>query len=188
MGTCRNVQIGTPSHTIPSKPRPRGSLREAAETSPTGFAARSHRTSPTGFAARSRQNVANGTTTPTVTLDAGRTYRIRLININPNIPLRFASMRDTLPVQWKAVAKDGADLPPHKATLRPAAQLIGVGEAYDFELAPAAPDVAPNRTRPLRAGQACRRGAHSLKQTRCPPHRACCPPCHRAPTMKYALG
>jgi manganese oxidase len=88
---------------------------------------------------REIQVLFNGTTSPTVTLDAGRVYRIRLININPNIPLRFALMRDSLPVQWKAVAKDGADLPPHQVTVRPATQLIGVGEAYDFELAPTAP-------------------------------------------------
>jgi hypothetical protein len=34
------------------------------------------------------------------------------------------------------VAKDGADLPPAQSLVRPAQQIIGVGEAYDFEFTP----------------------------------------------------
>ena len=43
------------------------------------------------------------------------------------------------PVQWRAVAKDGADLPPVQATSRAASQQIAVGETYDFEYVPTAP-------------------------------------------------
>ncbi len=39
----------------------------------------------------------------------------------------------TAPVGWRAVAKDGAALPAAQATLRPAQQVISVGETYDFE-------------------------------------------------------
>jgi hypothetical protein len=39
-------------------------------------------------------------------------------------------------VQWRAIAKDGADLPPNQATPRPATLTISVGETYDFEYEP----------------------------------------------------
>jgi len=80
----------------------------------------------------------NGSVAPHLELTAGRTYRIRLINIHVNQPLIF-ELTDEAPVVWRALAKDGADLPPHQATPRAARQPIGVGETYDFELAPAAP-------------------------------------------------
>jgi hypothetical protein len=41
-------------------------------------------------------------------------------------------------VQWRAIAKDGAELPPNQATARSATQKIGVGETYDFEYTPPA--------------------------------------------------
>lgn len=84
--------------------------------------------------------VLNGWRSPEVALRRGTTYRIRLVNISPNIPLIVSVQRDSVPVHWRAVAKDGADLPPWQATMRPARQLIGVGEAYDFALTPSADD------------------------------------------------
>jgi manganese oxidase len=78
----------------------------------------------------------NGASAPVVDLVRGRTYRIRLINIAPSIPLTFAVLEDSVPVRWRAVAKDGADLPPHQAKERPAVQQLGVGEAYDFVFVP----------------------------------------------------
>jgi len=39
-------------------------------------------------------------------------------------------------VRWRAVAKDGADLPASQATARPARFRIFAGEIYDFELTP----------------------------------------------------
>lgn len=36
----------------------------------------------------------------------------------------------------RALAKDGADLPPERATVRPAVQQLGNGETYDFEFVP----------------------------------------------------
>jgi len=44
--------------------------------------------------------------------------------------------RDSTPVAWRAVAKDGMDLPNDRATTRRAVQQLGNGETYDFELAP----------------------------------------------------
>jgi FtsP/CotA-like multicopper oxidase with cupredoxin domain len=78
----------------------------------------------------------NGSREPVVDMARGRTYRIRLINISPNIPLIVSVLDDSLPAAWRAIAKDGADLPAHQATSRPAVQMIGVGEVYDFEFTP----------------------------------------------------
>ena len=45
-------------------------------------------------------------------------------------------LRDTALVTWRAVAKDGMDLPAQRGTVRPAIQQMGNGETYDFELVP----------------------------------------------------
>jgi FtsP/CotA-like multicopper oxidase with cupredoxin domain len=64
---------------------------------------------------------------------AGTTYRLRLINIDPVEPLEFALLKGDTPMQWRALAKDGALLPPALQNLVPARQYLGVGETYDFE-------------------------------------------------------
>ena len=46
------------------------------------------------------------------------------------------------PVQWRAIAKDGADLPPNQATCARRTQTIGVGETYDFEYTPTVPVIS----------------------------------------------
>jgi manganese oxidase len=87
---------------------------------------------PTRGARRARVTL-NGSRSPVIEMRAKRLHRIRLIHIAATLPLRFSIERDTVPVTWRAVAKDGADLPPAQALVRPARQTIGVGEAYDFE-------------------------------------------------------
>ncbi|HUP18466.1 MAG TPA: multicopper oxidase domain-containing protein [Gemmatimonadota bacterium] len=76
----------------------------------------------------------NGSAAPRIELEAGRRHRLRLINISPNLPLVVSLLSDSLPATWLPVAKDGADLPAHQRRPRPAVQVMGVGEAYDFEL------------------------------------------------------
>jgi manganese oxidase len=83
--------------------------------------------------------ILNGSPAPTMNLETGRRYRIRLINIAATLPLRFSVLADTVPVKWRALAKDGADLSAAQAVMRPAKLVIGVGEAYDFELTPESP-------------------------------------------------
>jgi len=78
----------------------------------------------------------NGSRSPVIEMQARRLHRIRLIHIAATLPLRLSLLRDTIPVAWRAVAKDGADLPAAQALVRPARQIIGVGEAYDFEFTP----------------------------------------------------
>jgi len=85
--------------------------------------------------------VLNGSTTPApMTMRVGSTYRLRIANIttaNPGLVAVLA--RDGAPVQWRAVAKDGFDLPAAHATMRPARQPVSNGEIYDFEVTPAEP-------------------------------------------------
>jgi hypothetical protein len=63
---------------------------------------------------------------------AGVDQRFRLVNIGPAASLEFGIYRDTSVVTWRALAKDGADLPLSQATTRPARQFVQVGETYDF--------------------------------------------------------
>jgi len=72
-----------------------------------------------------------------IELRAGTKYRFRFINIMaPNPPLAVSLLSADAPVSWRAIAKDGADLPSGQATTRPTQQLIAVGETYDFEFQP----------------------------------------------------
>jgi manganese oxidase len=93
----------------------------------------------------------NGIANPdTMVLRAGRPVRFRFISVavvNPNATVSLttrpdsslANLRDTLIVQWKPVAKDGADLPELARIPRLARQIVGMGETYDFEFTPRAP-------------------------------------------------
>ena len=79
----------------------------------------------------------NRSTNPApMTLKTGTTYRFRLVDISPNDTGIVSLRRESGPVLWKAVSKDGAALPPIQSTVRPAIQQISVGETYDFEYAP----------------------------------------------------
>jgi FtsP/CotA-like multicopper oxidase with cupredoxin domain len=85
--------------------------------------------------------VVNGNPQPQrMVLLTGRTYRFRFINMTPNDALVGVSLHgeDRL-ARWRAVAKDGADLPPKQATVRDATLPISVGETYDFEFSPEKP-------------------------------------------------
>lgn len=67
-------------------------------------------------------------------LVTGTRYRFRLINISPsNSRMRVALRNAGTPVEWRIVAKDGADLPPATAKMQTAEVGITVGETYDFE-------------------------------------------------------
>jgi FtsP/CotA-like multicopper oxidase with cupredoxin domain len=70
-------------------------------------------------------------------LKQGVKYRFRFINITPHDPLLTVSvLAGSSPVTWRAIAKDGADLPSSQATERRARQTVSVGETYDFEFQP----------------------------------------------------
>jgi len=84
--------------------------------------------------------LVNGTDDPPpMDLVAGKTYRLRFININPDWRVIFSLMSDSAFVTWRPVARDGADLPPVQRSPRPAWLLTGPGQTADFEFTPSQP-------------------------------------------------
>jgi FtsP/CotA-like multicopper oxidase with cupredoxin domain len=82
----------------------------------------------------------NGSAHPApLVLRAGVTHRLRIIMIPSAGAADVLLLSDTSLVTWRAIAKDGADLPPHQATVRPSRQRIAVGETCDFEFTPGGP-------------------------------------------------
>ncbi len=83
----------------------------------------------------------NGSLTPPpLELRTGDRYRLRLVDVHTFRPSMIARvLRDSSLVTWRAIAKDGMDLPPARATVRPSIQQMGNGETYDFEFAPTGP-------------------------------------------------
>ena len=78
-----------------------------------------------------------------MTLVSGKTYRFRLINITPNdgvqVSLAALPAAPNRIAMWRAIAKDGADLPPAQATMSEARTTLFVGETRDYEFAPKSP-------------------------------------------------
>jgi FtsP/CotA-like multicopper oxidase with cupredoxin domain len=78
-----------------------------------------------------------------VKLHAATRYRLRLINITDNAAdLRVRLTSHDVPVQWKVIAKDGADLMPAQVKSSPADMGITVGETYDVEYQAETPGLA----------------------------------------------
>jgi FtsP/CotA-like multicopper oxidase with cupredoxin domain len=77
----------------------------------------------------------NGSAEPSpIELKQGTKYRFRFINITPHDPRLTVSLHSGASVaNWREIAKDGHDVPATQAHLRPASQIISVGETYDFE-------------------------------------------------------
>jgi len=79
-----------------------------------------------------------------VELKADVTHRFRLINITAdNVALTVQLIARFDPVEWTLVSKDGATTPVAQRVLRPARQLVTVGETYDFEIAPPVLNAGP---------------------------------------------
>jgi hypothetical protein len=72
---------------------------------------------------------------PVATFQAGRTYRLRLMNITLDSPgLEFRLVRDDAPVEWTHVAKDGFSLPAWQRESSRASQRVSIGETYDMQV------------------------------------------------------
>ena len=69
-------------------------------------------------------------------LKIGRTYRFRLVNINPDWRVIFSILSPQGMESWKALAVDGADLPPSQMKVTPAWYTTGPGMTADFEFTP----------------------------------------------------
>jgi len=76
-------------------------------------------------------------TSPVLYLTRGKRQRFRFINMGLAGQVRYTLQRDSTPVTWQALAKDGADLPPALAVRGPAVVVVSVGETGDFTFAPA---------------------------------------------------
>ena len=85
----------------------------------------------------------------TVVVKVGQPVRVRLISLTYTSPgatvwltarpgSSFVNVRDSMVVQWRAIAKDGRDLPERARSTRLASQLISMRETYDFEFMPLA--------------------------------------------------
>jgi len=82
----------------------------------------------------------NGRLVPdTVRMTVGETYRIRLVEIVPDWTIRVALTREDSVVHWRALAKDGAELPRSAQRFHSAAFVTGAGQTMDFEYRPTAP-------------------------------------------------
>jgi FtsP/CotA-like multicopper oxidase with cupredoxin domain len=76
---------------------------------------------------------------PTLHWRAGQAYRLRLIDITNSNDGDFSLLGPDGLLQWRAIAKDGADLPPSQAVVKDAQQELAPGEIYDFEYTPRGP-------------------------------------------------
>ena len=69
---------------------------------------------------------------PPIELEANRPHRLRFMHISPDDDKHVRLLQGDEPVAWRAVAKDGADLPPALVQDGAADLRIDVGETYDF--------------------------------------------------------
>jgi FtsP/CotA-like multicopper oxidase with cupredoxin domain len=95
-------------------------------------------TAPRRTGDRGAAVLLNGSMSPEpLELRKGERYRFRVVNLHTFRASMIARLvRDSVPVTWRAVAKDGMDLPPARARSGPAVQQLSNGEAYDFEVIP----------------------------------------------------
>jgi FtsP/CotA-like multicopper oxidase with cupredoxin domain len=77
---------------------------------------------------------------PTLYWQKGQRNRLRLIDITANNPALFSLEGSSGVIQWRPVAKDGADLPTNQAVMQDSRQLLFEGETYDFEFEPREPE------------------------------------------------
>jgi len=82
----------------------------------------------------------NGSATPAPReMRVGERYRLRFINAHTFRPsMRMRLLRDSALLEWRALAKDGMELPADQAVSGSAEIQMGNGETYDFEFIPSA--------------------------------------------------
>ena len=83
-----------------------------------------------------RSVLINGSAAPAaLTVRAGVPQRLRFINVTLRRPgARIEIWRDTTMLQWRPLAKDGADLPAELQVARPARESVSIGETLDYEI------------------------------------------------------
>lgn len=84
--------------------------------------------------------MVNGRRSPApLHLAVGVTHRLRIVSIHPDWRIAFTLRNDSTIARWRAIATDGADLPPALATDRAAQVVMGPGQTADFEFTPNTP-------------------------------------------------
>jgi FtsP/CotA-like multicopper oxidase with cupredoxin domain len=83
------------------------------------------------------ESILNGSAAPpALTVHAGKSYRIRLMNVSLDEPfneVRLTTDKGVMP-RWTALAKDGFDLPAWQRREVRAHQRVSIGETYDFSI------------------------------------------------------
>ena len=70
----------------------------------------------------------------------GVKHRFRIINFHTFMAnLKIEIKDESRLLSWRALAKDGRDLPENQQNVRPAQQVVSIGETYDFEFNPDKP-------------------------------------------------
>jgi manganese oxidase len=97
--------------------------------------------SPSDSVEEERSVLINGSLRPmTIELRRGQASRLRLINITTGRPgLRMELRQDTTLVNWRPLAKDGADIPAADRSPRKGTQTLSIGETMDVEFFPTRP-------------------------------------------------
>lgn len=73
-------------------------------------------------------------------LTTGVKHRFRIVNFHTFMANLKIEIKDGSGLLcWRALAKDGRDLPENQKTVRPAQQVVSIGETYDFEFIPDTP-------------------------------------------------
>jgi FtsP/CotA-like multicopper oxidase with cupredoxin domain len=79
--------------------------------------------------------LVNGHADPApMTVPAGRTVRLRMVNIRSELLTRVALLADSVPVRWRVVAKDGMPVAASRQRDVPASLVFSPGEIYDVEV------------------------------------------------------
>lgn len=86
--------------------------------------------------------------TDTLRFRAATPQRLRLINIRTDYPLALTLLDGDRVLEWRVLAKDGADLPVSRTGSRAATMLLSPGETADVEFTPRAGRLALKVTLP----------------------------------------
>ncbi len=95
-------------------------------------------TSPADSAAEANSVLINGRAEPTpIEMRVGVPHRLRIVNITVARPgMRADLWQDSAMVQWRLLARDGADLPEAARVARQARYALSIGETVDVEITP----------------------------------------------------
>ncbi len=98
-------------------------------------------TAARNFAEQGRILLVNGVNPPQpIEIVVGQKHRLRFVNLHSfETGLTAEIKQGPVLSLWRALAKDGRDLPASRQTERPARQMISLGEAFDFEFVAQAP-------------------------------------------------